>query len=107
MDMICKGLSDSECFQNAIAEYEMQLMDKRAESQTKTQPLRQALKIFKFVHGYGQKQTFQSNKEAVQVWEAIKKEVMRHYLVWDMRDIRAEDLAEANLYAIELIKDTV
>ena len=107
MEMICVGISESECFKRAVEEYEMQLMDKRAEAQSKTQPLRQALHAYKFLHGYGGKATMAYNKEMVEEWELIKKKVMMHYLVWDLRDIPPEKLAEANLYAIDLLKGTV
>lgn len=107
MEMLCKGISTDECYKAAIEKYFRELDDKKAESQAQRMPLRQALRVFKFIHGYGGKQTFHGNKEAVQIWESIKKQVMIHYLVWDIRDIPAEKLGEANLYAIDLMKETV
>lgn len=107
MDMICKGISSDECFKRAVEEYEAQLMDKQAESQAKKQPLHQALLVFKrLIMGYRRlNQTMQHDKEACRKWDTIKLNTMKHYLVWDIRDIPPEKLAEANLYAINLMKE--
>lgn len=105
MEMFCKGISENECFRMAIEEYELQLADKKAVTQARTQPLRQALRVFKWLRGYGGKWTIQHNKKDCDDWEAVKLQVMKRYRVWDIREIPPELLGEANLYAINLVME--
>ena len=107
MDMICKGISEEECFRRAVEEYENQLMDKKAVSQAQRRPLWQALQVFKWLHGYGGKRTMQHDKELCETWDKIVMTVKKRYLYWTNEDVNPEILAEMNLYAIDLIKEEI
>lgn len=88
-----------------IEKYEEAKQDWRAMSQAMRQPFYQAMKVFKFVHGYGQKSTMQHDKELCAIWEGIKKQVLREFMIFDKEDIDPEKLGDMNLRAIELIKE--
>lgn len=111
MSMICKGITEEECFKTAIEEYKMQLMDKKAISQAQRRPLWQALLVFKWLYGYGGPhrtragRTMQHDKELCAKWNKIVLAVKRKYLWWKNEDINPELLVEMNLYAISLMKE--
>lgn len=88
-----------------IEEYQMRLDDEKACRQARTQPLRQALRVFKFLHGYGEKETMQHNKKICETWKRIVSKVNRRYMIFDRSDVNPELLGEMNLYAISLIKE--
>ena len=78
----------------------------KAERQAVTQPLRQALRVYKWINGYGGKQTLQGHKKDYATWQNIVKKVRRKYLIFEPEDVDPTKLAEMNLYAIELIKES-
>ena len=100
MDKITDGLNVED-----IEEYFERLNDKRAESQAKRRPLWQANRVFKWILGYGGKNTMQHNKEACVKWNEIVDKVKRKYLIFSNDDVDPTKLAEMNIYAINLMKE--
>ncbi len=88
-----------------IEKYELFKEDQLAIRQAMQQPFRQALKVFKFVIGCGQGRTFQHDEERYMIWEGIKKQVCREYIIFEKDDIDPEKLGEMNIRAIELINE--
>lgn len=100
MDCLTEGLNKED-----IEEYIARLDDAKAISLAKHRPFTQALKVYKFLLGYGGKQTMQHDEKTSMTWQKIVDQTKRKYLIFTNDDINPEQLGEINLYAIDLMKD--